>query len=230
MSIAEKVTVFLLPGLDGTGELLTTLVDRLSVHRPVQVIAYPADRPLGYDELVAFVVGRAPKEKFVIVGESFSGPVGIEVAAIDQRVVGLVLASSFARHPMSKLLTPLTRMLDMRWMPANIVAAVLMGSTATPELKARLGRVLAGIPREIIRARACEVLRVDKRNRLREVTCPMLCLRGRYDRLVRKKYLDEITSAQPGCQVRWLDAPHMLLETHADEAAEAINQFCERLN
>lgn len=230
MSNAENVAVLLLPGMDGTGELLTELADGLSAHRPVQVIAYPLDRPLGYDDLVAFVVARAPKEKFVVVGESFSGPIAIEIAATDRRVVGLILASSFARHRMPAFLAPLAQMLDMRWMPTNIVAAALLGPAATPDLKARLARVLAGIPREIIRTRASEALRVDKRDRLREVTCPVLCLRGRFDRLAGTKYLDEIRSAQPGCQVLWLDAPHMLLETHADEAAKAINRFCERLN
>jgi hypothetical protein len=54
-------------------------------------------------------------------------------------------------------------------------------------------------------------------------------LHGRFDRLVGKKCVEEITSAQPGCQVRWFDASHMLLETHADEAAKAINEFCEHL-
>jgi pimeloyl-ACP methyl ester carboxylesterase len=230
MSTADNITVLLLPGMDGTGELLTDLAERLSARRPVQVIAYPADRPLGYDDLIAFVAARAPKEKFVILGESFSGPIAIEIAATDHCAVGLILASSFARHPMSPLLAPLARLRDVRWIPTSIVAAALMGSAATPELKARLGRVLAGLPAEVIRVRASEVRRIDKRERLREVTCPVLCLYGRNDRLVRKKSREEIMSAQPECQIVWLDAPHILLETHADKAADAINRFCERLD
>jgi hypothetical protein len=47
--------------------------------------------------------------------------------------------------------------------------------------------------------------------------------------LVRKKYVDEILSIKPECQVQWFQAPHMLLETHPDAAADAINQFCLRL-
>jgi hypothetical protein len=58
----------------------------------------------------------------------------------------------------------------------------------------------------------------------------MLCLHGRFDRLVRNKHLHEITKAQPNCTVRMFDAPHMLLETHAGEAAMAINQFCDQLS
>ncbi len=216
--------------MDGTGELLTSLVSRLSGRRLVQVIAYPADKPLSYDDLVAFVLERAPKERFVILGESFSGPIAIEIAAMERRVVGLILASSFARHPLPIQFAPFAQLFDMKWVPTSVVVAALLGSTGMPELKARLTRVLARVPREIIRARLAEVLRVDKLKRLREITCPMLCLHGRFDRLVTKKSLDEIRSAQPGCKVHWLDASHMLLETHADAAAEAINQFCDQLS
>jgi pimeloyl-[acyl-carrier protein] methyl ester esterase len=230
MSVDENLTVVLLPGMDGTGELLAPLVARLSVHRSVQVIAYPTGKPLGYDGLLAFAVNHAPKERFVLVGESFSGPIAIELAASLPSVLGLVLASSFARHPMPSLLAPLARIIDLAWIPNSIAVAALLGSTAAPELKAHLIQVLARLPRELIRVRAFEVLRVDKRNRLREVRCPMLCLHGRLDRLVRKKYVDEIVSAKPECQVHWFEAPHMLLETHPDDAANAINQFCLRLS
>jgi pimeloyl-[acyl-carrier protein] methyl ester esterase len=160
---------------------------------------------------------------------SFSGPIAIEVAATQRRVAGLILASSFARHRMPRLLVPLAQSLDLTRVPRRIVEAALLGSSRRPDLVESLHRVLAALPREVIRARALGVLRIDKRNRLLAVTCPMLCLHGRYDRLVRKKYLDELTASRPNCEVRIFDAPHMLLETHAAEAAIAINHFCDRL-
>ena len=229
MGTADNIAILLLPGMDGSGSLLTALVERLASRRPVEVISYPNSEPLNYDDLTTFVIERVPNRRFVILGESFSGPIAIEVAATDRRVAGLILASSFARHPIPTLFVPLAQMLDLRWVPARIVEAALLGSAGKPELTKSLRRVLATLPREVIRARASEVLRVDKRNRLRAVTCPILCLYGRFDRLVRKKYLNEITSSHPKCEVRMFDAPHMLLETHPTEAATAINQFCDQL-
>jgi pimeloyl-[acyl-carrier protein] methyl ester esterase len=229
MGTSDSIAILLLPGMDGSGHLLTGLVDRLAQHRPVRVISYPNSEPLTYDELTTFVLERTPDSRFVILGESFSGPIAIEVAATEPRVAGLILASSFARHPMPTLFVPLARMIDLKWVPARIVVAALLGSARKPDLTESLGRVLAKLPREVVRARASEVLRVDKRNRLRAVTCPMLCLHGRFDRLVRKKYLDEVTSSNPKCEVRMFDAPHMLLQTHAAEAATAINHFCNQL-
>jgi pimeloyl-ACP methyl ester carboxylesterase len=108
------------------------------------------------------------------------------------------------------------------------VEAALLGPAERTDLKVILRRVLATLPREVIRTRTLEVLRIDKRDRLRAVSCPILCLHARYDRLVSRKRLEEITSLRPHCEVRTFNAPHMLLETHPVQAASVINNFCER--
>ena len=230
MGTPEATPIIILPGMDGTGELLRALADQLALHRPVQLLAYPRDEPLSYAQLTTYVVERAPTRPFVILGESFSGPIAIEVAATDPRAVGLVLASSFARHPLPSQFVAFTRLLDLRWLPKRIIARALMGSTATPEFTARLHQVLAALPHEILQFRAREVLRVDKRNRLSEITCPVLCLHGRFDYLVNRRQVDEIVTAQPRCQVHWLDSSHMLLATHPEAAVKAINQFCAQMD
>jgi len=229
MGTADKIPIVLLPGMDGSGALLTWLVECLTSFRPVRVISFPNDEPLTYDDLTAYVLERLPDSRFVLLGESFSGPIAIEAAATQQGVAGLILAASFAHHPMPTVFVHLVGMLNLRWVPAGLVEAALLGSVARQDLKATLRRVLATLPPEIIRARVSEVLRIDKRDRLRAVSCPLLYLRARFDRLVSRKCLDEITSLRPHCQVRTLNAPHMLLETHPVEAASAINDFCEQL-
>ena len=230
MGTPEATLIIILPGMDGTGELLRALADQLALHRPVQLLAYPRDEPLSYAQLTTYVAERAPDRPFVVLGESFSGPIAIEIAATDPRAVGLVLASSFARPPLPAQFAALARFLDLRWLPKRIIATALMGSTATPELAARLHQVLAALPHEILQFRAREVLRVDKRNRLREITCPVLCLHGRFDYLVNRRQVDEIATAQPRCQVHWLDSSHMLLATHPEAAVKAINQFCAQMD
>jgi pimeloyl-[acyl-carrier protein] methyl ester esterase len=229
MGKPEATPIILLPGMDGTGALLKALADQLALCRPVQLLAYPSDQPLSYAQLTTYVVERAPNRPFVILGESFSGPIAIEIAATHPCATGLVLASSFARHPLPAQFSALAQLLDLRWLPKRFIATALMGSTATPELTARLHKVLAALPHEILQFRAREVLRVDKRNRLRGITCPVLCLQGRFDRLVNRRQVEEIVTAQPRCQVHWFDSSHMLLATHPEAAVKAINQFCERV-
>jgi pimeloyl-[acyl-carrier protein] methyl ester esterase len=231
MTVAETISIVLLPGMDGIGELLKPLAERLSSTRLASIISYPFDEPLGYDALTRYVAERLPDNRFVVLGESFSGPIAVEIAATHSRAVGLILASSFAWYPIPALFAPLVRMLDPRWVPAKIVEATLLGPAATPALKARLHQVLLlkTLPRNVLRARVGEVLRVDKRSRLRQVTCPVMCLHGKYDRWIGRGCVDTIVSAQPRCHVVQLEASHMLLETHADAAAAAIGAFCARL-
>lgn len=229
MSRATNTAIILLPGMDGTGELLKPLAERLSAHRPTHIIAYPGDRHLDYDQLAQFVGERVPRHRFVILGESFSGPIAIEIAATNPRVAGLILASSFACHPLPRWMSPLTCLLDARWMPSKIMAAAIMGSAATPELERRLRDVLRSLPPAVLRARAKDALRVDRRDRLRETTCPMLCLHGSADLLIGQRDISDILAARPDCELRELDAPHMLLATHADAAAIVIDAFCERV-
>ncbi|MGO9486649.1 MAG: alpha/beta fold hydrolase [Rhodomicrobium sp.] len=229
MTASGRIPIVLLPGMDGTGELLDALARRLSLSRPVRIVSYPLDEPLGYTGLTAFAAARAPEGRFAILGESFSGPVAIEIAASEPRVAGLILASSFARYPIPSLFAPLARMLDLRRLPARAVEAALLGSTGTPELKARLRELLKKLPREIVQTRTAEALRADKRSRLAQFACPVMCLYGRFDRVTGKQCLRQILSAQPRCQVRRFDASHMLLETHPGEAARAIDAFCDGL-
>ena len=89
----------LLPGMDGTGELFAPFEAKLRV--PLVRIAYPATESMDYLQLVEYVRQRLPVgQRFVLLGESFSGPVAIGVAA--QRpplLAGLVLCCTFARTP-----------------------------------------------------------------------------------------------------------------------------------
>jgi pimeloyl-ACP methyl ester carboxylesterase len=229
MAASEKIPILLLPGMDGTGEFLTGLSDELTSSRPVYVISYPRNEPVGYDDLARSVTECAPKEPFVILGESFSGPIAIELAATDPRVAGLILASSFAWHPFPSICAPFARLLASKWMPAKLVQTALLGSTGAPSLKAQLRKTLKELPEHIIRSRVTEVLRVDKKEQLRQITCPVLCLQGRLDRLLGKRGVKQIASAQLHCQVIWFEASHMLLETHPEAAAEAINSFCDQI-
>ncbi len=229
MIVSGRIPIVLLPGMDGTGELLDAVARRLSPSRPVHIVSYPLDEPLGYAELTAFTATRLPEGRFAILGESFSGPIAIEIAAREPRTVGLILASSFARHPLPPLFAPFMRLFDPRRMPSRIVEAALLGAWATPELRAWLRELVMKLPRETIQARAAAALQVDKRQALRRIVCPVMCLHGRFDRVTGKRCVRQILQVQPCCQPQWLDAPHMLLETHPEEAARAIEAFCERL-
>ena len=230
MIASGPLPIDLLPGMDGTGELLADLRGRLSPHRPVTVVAYPTDQPLGHEALAAFVSDRLPEGRFVILGESFSGPIAIEIAArMPERVAGLVLASTFARHPLPRALVHAIPLVDVARLPRRLIEGLLLGRHGTPKLKAQLAAILAKLPRGVMQARARDTLQVDVRARLRAIVCPALCLVGRHDRLIGRRCVADLRSGLRDATFVEFDAPHMLLETHAAEAASAIERFCATL-
>src|ERR1700747_688914 len=95
------ITLALLPGMDGTGVFFDDFVTALgSEFKPV-VVAYPNAPSLGYSELETLARAALPRdEPFLLLGESFSGPIAISVAASNSRgLLGLILCCTFARNP-----------------------------------------------------------------------------------------------------------------------------------
>jgi pimeloyl-[acyl-carrier protein] methyl ester esterase len=199
--------------MHGTSGMMAPLAGLLGTDRDVHVIAYPADVPLGYAALVAYVTERLPPGRFVILGESFSGPIAIEIAAREPaRTAGLIFA------PIHPAFSPL-------------VNAVMLGKFTIrhPEIVAALRATLTEISAATARKRMTEALTVDKRPQLAATTCPLLYLAGSRDRMIRRHCVRTILAARPDTQLRQFDAPHMLLETHAPAAAAAIRRFCDEL-
>ncbi|HEX2836088.1 MAG TPA: hypothetical protein VHW00_23995 [Thermoanaerobaculia bacterium] len=93
------ITLLLLPGLDGTGTLFGEFIAALPPHIAPVVIRYPTDEALSYEELLAFIEERLPEGTFAVLGESFSGPLAIELAAKSPRVRAVILCASFVRSP-----------------------------------------------------------------------------------------------------------------------------------
>jgi thioesterase domain-containing protein len=78
----------LLPGMDGTGDLFDPFREAMGArmpHVPIDVVRYSGTELLGYGELerqVRAQLARLPEgEPFVLLGESFSGPLAISIAA-----------------------------------------------------------------------------------------------------------------------------------------------------
>ena len=93
--------VVLLPGMDGSGQLHDGFVTAMAPRFRVEVVAYPADPVQDDRQLQAFVADRLPGDApFLLVGESFSRPIAIRIAASrPPGLRGLVLCASFAASP-----------------------------------------------------------------------------------------------------------------------------------
>ena len=106
MSQKKKITLVMLPGLDGTGLVFDPLLSHLPDNINPQVVRYPADTALSFQEHVEFARKKLPKkEPFVLLAESFSGPIGLQL--LDKppaNLIGVIFVATFARYPSPFLL------------------------------------------------------------------------------------------------------------------------------
>jgi hypothetical protein len=78
----DPPALVLLPGLDGTGDLFQPLLSRLDRSIEPVVVRYPLAEPLGYEALTSIARRALPTTgPYVILGESFSGPIAVQLAA-----------------------------------------------------------------------------------------------------------------------------------------------------
>ena len=199
--------------------------------RPV-VVRYPADVPMDYLQLLPVVLDSLPKDQpFLILGESFSGPLAVMAAAArPPGLLGVVLCASFVRNPLffrPHWLRHLARPFAFKCFRFLSPTAVLLGRSSTPELRRLLADSLAGVHPRVLACRARAVLTVDVRNLLDTCQVPLLYLLATQDRVVPRRNLGDILARVPRTQVVSIDGPHLLLQTRPAVAAEAIKRFAE---
>lgn len=226
--------VVVLPGLDGTGLMLTEFAARLSVRYPVAVVAYPGDRALSYPELADFVVARLPRDgRFVLVAESFAGPLAILLAAgRPAGLAGIAFVASFMRCPVP-VPTWLSRLASLLPLRAKALQALMRplthGRWSSEAEGASLSKALAPIRHGVLAARLRAVAQADYREAFSRLDLPMFYLRPRQDRLVRAAAVLEMARINPALAVRTIDGPHFVLQTRGAEAAAVLGGFIESL-
>jgi pimeloyl-[acyl-carrier protein] methyl ester esterase len=196
-------------------------------------VSYPADVPLGYDELVALVRPCLPRGRFVLLAESFSGPVAVRLAAERPRgLAALVLAASFVHRPLNPLLHPIRGLVGARLfglpMPAAVVRHFMAGPDAPDGLVSELQRAIGAVAAEVLAHRSAEALRVDVREALAAVEVPILFLAPSRDRLVRTDALEDVLAVRPDTEVAVLDGPHMILQRCPHASLARVEEFLAR--
>lgn len=219
----------LLPGMDGTGYLFAPFIREFGA--TAQVVRYPISSNANYAELEQLVRRELPpREDFFLLGESFSGPVSIGIAADPPiNLKGLVLCCTFANAP-RPLLAPLRHLLPiLPAPPIGVLEALLCGRFANTEVRELLARTMEEVPLHVLKARLRAAASVDAISSLRRLSVPALYLRANEDRVVPLSAFHKI--AEVAKSVRGVDlvAPHFLLQTVPQQAASVIEEFMEEV-
>ncbi|GAB3097629.1 alpha/beta fold hydrolase [Lysobacter terrae] len=220
--------LIVLPGLDGTATLHAEFLSACDAFESAVAIPYPTHRPLGYRELEVLVRAELPtSDPFVLLGESFSGPIALSIAANPPaNLVGVVLSTTFVASPFRPLapLAPLLRLVPVRSVPLAVLSWLLLGRWATRELQASLQSALQSVSPDVLNFRAETALRASIPN-AGTIAVPTLCLRATDDRLLPASAGERIRSAIAGCEVVQITGPHLLLQAAPVECARVVSEF-----
>lgn len=233
MNVEAPLRALLLPGLDGSVELRREMAAALAPELDVTVIGYPHHLVQTYGELTELVAALLPRDQpFVLIAESFSGPIAIEVASRRPAGLrGLILCATFAKVP-RPLLAPLRRLVKlMRWpvWPMPLVMAVMMGRWATPVWKARLHSALKALELPVFHRRVMDVEAVDVTVQAHSIQCPVLYLLAHHDRVVTPRSAAELRACTGQLETIELEGPHMLFAAKPLECAANIKRWLAAL-
>ncbi len=223
--------LLLLPGLDGTGLLFRPLVDMLSGFCEIEIVSYPDDKLLGYADLIEWIQERLPQEDFILLGESFAGPVVYEIACHEPAgLKGAIFVATFLHDP-HPVLTRLLSSFPFRFflslpIPDYVSRTFFFDSHADESIMALFARAMQKTPPRVLVHRLSEIARLE----IRPSVCSLNCtyIQATRDRLVPPGCLSAFRQQMENLVVYRVAGPHFILQSKAEECARIIRLETER--
>ncbi|MEM6798456.1 MAG: alpha/beta hydrolase [Planctomycetota bacterium] len=212
------VPTLVLPGLDGSTHMMARFCEVAPPTHDVTPLELPPHLT-SYASLVDHFDHRFSEARdALVIAESFSGPLAVMLAARHPGSIGaVVLAASFVTSPMPRVAKWFPWDLMLRApLPSFAARRNMVGRDATDEQVQTLRSAVRAVPVRTLSGRVRQMIDADAADELRELTCPIVYLRARHERLIPRRCVDAIRHASPGAVVREIDGPHLLLETRPE--------------
>ena len=196
------------------------------------VVRYPTQKPCSYADLFPLVKeATSGLERFVVLGESFSAPLAVRLAASNlSNLAGLVISAGFVCNPFPNhgfFLRAVARPMVFRLSPPDFVLEYYsLGPFPPSDLKQRVRRAVRSVRPRVLAGRVQEILSCDVREDLARVKVPIMYLQAADDRLVRSGCFDQVRKIQRSVVLVSLPGPHMILQREPRVCADATVKFC----
>ncbi|WP_277372152.1 alpha/beta hydrolase [Pseudomonas sp. AA-38] len=216
----------LLPGMNGSSALFTPLIEALG-DIDCQPLSLPAQGPQDYSSLADTLFMQLGTTPFVLLGESFSGPLAYQLALRQPTGLrGVIFAASFLScpNPSPALLKHLPMPLTLATMPW-LLRILCLGKTADEAILQRVQREIRRLDPSLLRARLATLasLQAPAQN----LDLPCLHLWPQQDRLVANCAAERLPQFCSDISQIRLDGPHFILQTRPQACAKAIAEFIE---
>lgn len=216
--------LLLLPGLNGSSNLFAPLFDELR-DMDCQALTLPAQGPQDYDSLADTLIGSLGHTPFMLLGESFSGPLAYRLALRNpEGIRGVIFAASFLTCPFAPLAL-------LRHMPIPLalaaqpwaLRALCLGHDADEPLLQRVQGEVRLLDNAVVRARLASLAKL--RAPRQRLALPTLHLWPQQDRLVSAQAARQLADYCTDIRQLRVDGPHFILQTQPQTCAEAIRAF-----
>ena len=218
--------LILLPGMDGTGILFKPLIEKLPKSLSTTVISYPLDDKLSYQDLVFFVKEYLPEnENYIIVAESYSGPIAYLLAQEQpERLKLVIFVASFLKPPIPVLLKllsifPLEKLLDVK-IPSFITRYLMLGAKIDKETLNLFNQTLEQVSGTVLAKRFREIARLSCE--LKSMHIRSVYIQATNDKLVSSQNVDVFKQCCNELSVFRVPGPHFILQANPEDCARII--------
>lgn len=228
----DKVTIILLPGLNGTVGLFQPLIDCAPQEYHVMSISYPTHEKRSYSQLKEFVQKRLSEldSPYILVGESFSGPLSLMLGqAKPQGLIGIVLVATFIQAPNFKVGRFLPWTIGFTLTKPLYDLRLLLTNAPNKGFINAISKELQKVSPKVLADRIQSIFTVNAHQALTDCDVPLIYFRGTRDFVVPQKNLNLITKVKPDIAVARFDTQHFLLQSKPNKAWQEISQFVDRL-
>ncbi len=226
----EKLSVVLLPGLNGTEGLFKPLIDSAPTEYNVVAISYPTQQKLSYSELKNIVLEKVSQMEppFILVGESFSGPLSLMVSQEKPKgLIGIVMVATFITAPNLAI----GRFLPWRFgfqltKPLYKIRLFISNRDSANFINA-ISTELQKVSTDVLADRIQSIFAVNAKQALIDCDIPLVYFRGTKDFVVPQRNVNQIKALKPDIAVVNFKTQHFLLQSKPELAWKAISTFIE---
>lgn len=217
--------VVLLPGLDGTGILFKPLTDVLPADIDIKIISYPTVYKVSYRGLVEYVMKQLPKDDFILVAESFSGPIAYEIATRKPEAIkSVIFSASFLENPRTRI-HYLAKFLPMKLLfvlpiPDYVVKHFFLGSSADANLIDLFRQSVKKVSPSVLSYRLKEIGKLSFNQKVCDVNA--IYIQATNDKLVPDSCVELFKKMCKNLNVFRVQGSHCILQTNPLACAEII--------
>ena len=199
--------------------------------RSVWSASHYKNKYMTYEQLAELAIRFLPvNEPYVIIAESYSGPVAALLAA---HPVGdlqaIVFVSSFVSFPGGRIGQWIAPLLPLRLFrqraPAWILRWLLMDSATASELICEVQNAIARVSSDVLTRRLREALNANFAEILKDCTVRIVCLSPDAHRLLGTRALRYFVAPNPLIETVKIPGPHFLLQCAPDDSLLALQDL-----